>query len=219
MLIDQAVYAYLANKINTNSVVVDVGAYNGNVSRMLCKDSGGNPSKYYLIEPCPDNFKVLSKRSKGYNLFNIAIASHNGTTNLFIANHGKSDGSSQGNSIFEGFVRKNAWCKDVNKLEIKCVTLDKFLIDNKIEHVDFLKLNCEGGEYAIFSSDLDFLKRTTHIYLQLHGKYKDFLTKKAIKQKMSIANQLTDSGFSIVIGDKIKDIPKITGHIHQLWSH
>lgn len=51
----------------------------------------------------------------------------------------------------------------------KTLTFKEFLSENHIKHIDFLKIDCEGGEYDIFSKEnLPFLKSVNKIVVEFH---------------------------------------------------
>lgn len=51
----------------------------------------------------------------------------------------------------------------------RVITFREFLSENNIKHIDFLKVDCEGGEYDVFSSEhLPFLKTINKIVVEFH---------------------------------------------------
>jgi hypothetical protein len=48
-------------------------------------------------------------------------------------------------------------------------TFKEFLDENNIKHIDFLKCDCEGGEYDVFQpSNIEFLKTIPKIVTEFH---------------------------------------------------
>lgn len=210
---------YVASELGPESIVVDVGAYNGERSLRIMNASNGNPSNYYLIEACHVNFEEIKKKNKWFNIFNIAIGDKNGTENFYVVNHNGSDGTSQANSLFKEFVESKEWASDYSSVVVIVCTLDRFIIDNNISKIDFLKMNCEGSEYKIFDSQsTDFLDKTKFLYLQMHGKIDLFNSKEMIRKKTAINSLLLSKGFELVMGDKPSKISKTQKHIVQLWE-
>ena len=206
-------------KENPNHCVVDVGAYIGKVARELCETSQGNPANYYLFEPCPENYEILVKKCPEFNCHQCAISFEVGEEILFTANHPKSLGSSQCNSFFADFVDDKAWNNDTKEIKVSTLTLDHlhaYVLDSP--KIDLLKINCEGAELHIFEGTLNFLQYTDHIYIELHGKHKRFLTDESIKAKINICNKIQDAGFELIMGERPYEIPYIDTHILQLWS-
>jgi len=219
MNIDHQVYEMVSKNLNSESVIIDIGAYTGKIANDLIKKTNTNKKNYYLIEACPNNFKQLKKNCGECKLYNIAIGDKTGKIDFYIGNHKKSEGSSQANSLYKFFIEGKEWNKKTKKIEIDSYILDDFIKINKISDIDFIKINCEGGEYKIFSSlTLDFLEKTKYIYLQLHGKDKNFITDDMVKLKLKINDEIIKRNFELVLGDNYADIPKIKDHIHQLWK-
>ncbi len=218
--IDQQVHEYLAGQLGASSVVIDIGAHTGWLSKGLCQDAGGDPAKFYLVEACPDNFAVLQKECAGFNLFQLAISDAAGEVTLFTADDAKEqDGSSQSNSLFEGFIGHKDWNPGTVEVKVPAVTLNEFCRQNGIGKIDYLKINCEGGEYKILGpgAPLDFLDRTRFLYLQLHGKEPVFLTPEMLEAKLRINRQLLERGFRIKMGDLTEHIPANRKHVKQFW--
>jgi len=195
--------------------IIDVGAYTGNIIKETCSEL--SIYRALCIEACPKNFELLKK-----NLFdhphispvNLAIASHEGYVKLYVANHDDLDGSSQSNSLHKDFLANKVWAK-IKKKKIPCLTLDKFCDEYDIRDIHYLKINCEGCEFDIFDSPTkDFLEYTSVIYLELHGKCHRFNSKGFVKKKKKIMEELEQSGFRMVDGNRNVHEKK---HIEQLW--
>jgi hypothetical protein len=62
-----------------------------------------------------------------------------------------------------------------NNPNFECTTFKDLLKENKIKKINFLKIDCEGGEYSIFNDDnIDFLVNNVEFMaIEFHLKYKD----------------------------------------------
>lgn len=115
------------NKVKEGDVVLDIGSSCGPFSYKI-KDR--NISKLYCVEPSVSQIKALTKNIddlKHYEIINKAIGSDNQSTEAFV------------------YGDKNVF-KTVES--IKFNTLIK---EYGIKKIDFLKTDCEGGEYDIFN--------------------------------------------------------------------
>ncbi len=67
---------------------------------------------------------------------------------------------------------KLLWGKDQEKpmrVSCPCQSLDEVMLTAGVDHVDFLKVDCEGGEYAIFDSVSDAtLARISRVAMEFH---------------------------------------------------
>ncbi len=124
-------------------VIVSIGANIGLVTHYL-KDFG----KVYAIEPVSESFEVLKKNAEQWDnveVFKLAISDKDGEgiMNLW-------DENPTGNSL------TNTWEKYIpNKKSemVKTMRMDTFFKENKIEKVDFMKLDVEGAEDMILRSE------------------------------------------------------------------
>jgi len=94
----------------------------------------------YTMEPSSEHYEALemNKKANGWDnveLFKMALSDKNGKTKL-----GKQPENLTMNSITSGYSEGEM---------VKTVTIDKFFKDNKIKHVDFIKLDIEGAEEQV----------------------------------------------------------------------
>jgi FkbM family methyltransferase len=122
-------------------VVLDIGANIGIVTQYMrpyCH-------KLYAIEPASEHFEAL-KKNKEFNhwdnveLFNLAIADKNGKMRL-------------------NTLSNNRTCHSLaldyhqGEEEVETMRIDTFLEKNKIEKVDFVKMDIEGAEEAVLRGE------------------------------------------------------------------
>jgi FkbM family methyltransferase len=119
-----------------------------------------NPKlKVYMLEPHPETFKRLSSRfnSKNISLFNKGLSSQKSTAMLY--DYPDTSGTSFASiykKVITEMVNKNInFNGEANSSEIKLDTLDEFVKEHNIDHIDLLKIDTEGSE-------LDVLKGATN---------------------------------------------------------
>lgn len=211
----------LLRRLTDQSTFVDIGAYVGDVASTYQKKANLNPSNCYLIEACPLNYNIICHKYPEFieTTYNVAITDRDEPVEFYIGDHPSLEGTSQANSLYKDFTFEKKWCKKKNAINIVGMALDSFIESAGIEHIDALKINCEGGEYKIFQSPtLDFLQRTVTIYLQLHGKSDIFMTEERIDEKLRIVRMIRNAGFTFIAGDREEDIPTMRNHVSQVWS-
>lgn len=129
-------------------IILDVGACWGEFSLILGKHY--NESHIYAIEASEKNYKILCdninfklNNFKNVKPFKFIVSDKEnykyikniiGTTNI---------------------VKDNIKKDDKNYSKIKTITLKKFLSENKLTHIDFLKLDIEGHELNLINDILD----------------------------------------------------------------
>ena len=91
------------------------------------------------------------------------------------------------------------------------LTMEKILIDNGIERVDFLKMDIEGSEFDLLCADNSWLERVEKIAMEVHQQYGE------IKR---IIRVLEDYGFQTWIRSKhgvfVDDLEDDIGYLFAL---
>jgi FkbM family methyltransferase len=127
-------------EVEEGDIVVDLGASLGPFTYSILPK---NPKQCFVVEPLSYHIEILNKNVGQENV-----------------------------KIIQGAI------SDKKKLEITwdnitetspTFTFKEFLDDNNINKIDFLKCDCEGGEYDVFSkSNIEFLKTIPKIVVEFH---------------------------------------------------
>ena len=127
-------------EVEEGDIVVDLGASLGPFTYSILPK---NPKQCFVVEPLSYHIDILNKNVGQKNV-----------------------------KIIQGAI------SDKKKLEITwdniteispTFTFKEFLDDNNINKIDFLKCDCEGGEYDVFSkSNIEFLKTIPKIVVEFH---------------------------------------------------
>jgi FkbM family methyltransferase len=119
-------------EVEEDDIVLDVGASVGPFTYSILHKK---PKQVYCFEPSEREFKTLTKNVRGFAVIPIP------------------KGISHTNSIIESDMLFGG------ETEMETITFDKFINLYNIEKIDFIKTDCEGGEYDIFTQEnLEFLK-------------------------------------------------------------
>lgn len=171
--------------IKNNDIVVDIGANVGIFSTFAVKSA--NNVRVFAYEASPETFKYLKTNIDHNKLFssikahNLAVSGRNGNVRLFL--HEKGSG---GNSLFTD----NVTSKNKNYVEIRAITLRDIFVSNRLDRIDFLKLDCEGAEYDILlGSRKELLDKIGKIAMEVHK-----IKGHTVQQ---LKNHLSKSGFKI----------------------
>ncbi len=167
--------------------VVDIGAHYGYFSIFASKNTSAD-SQIFSIEPSKENFNSLQQNLEDCQIenvktFQMAIGGENGILDLYT-------GLSINHSLIENYALLGKE-KNTQKVEVK--TLEQFIKDNEIEQIDFLKMDCEGAEYAILFNTLSSIfEKINVISMEFHDmKDPDFTGDEIVKK-------LEENGFEIV---------------------
>lgn len=146
------------------ATIIDIGGHFGYFSLFASNQAHLN-SKIYTIEPSRSNYNQLNKniQDTGKNnieSFRLAIGDENRNCKLFL-------GTSENHSIFHDYSLLNQQSGKADHIEMQ--TLEQFILNNQIEKVDFLKLDCEGAEYKIIASTpKSIFQKIDRIVMEFH---------------------------------------------------
>ena len=146
----------LKHFLQPHFLVFDVGANAGKWSQLVLSYE---PScKIIAFEPAPEIYQRLANnkilRKKGASFYNFALSDTLGTANFYYYNKTKEL------SLLSGFYNRSSVNQDQDTkpstISIEKETLDHFCHNQKINYIDFLKIDTEGAELAV-------LKGTTNL--------------------------------------------------------
>ena len=123
-------------EVEPGDVVVDVGASLGPFTYSILNKK---PKHVFCFEPCEEEFPTLIKNTLGHPVSHLlkGISSVNGLVDE--------------NKLFNSVMGTQ------NKMET--ITFKRFLELYDLPKIDFLKTDCEGGEYDIFTDEnFDYIK-------------------------------------------------------------
>ena len=118
-------------EVESGDIVVDIGASVGPFTFSILEK---NPKHVFCLEPSENEFSTLVKNTIGYPVtqINKGISDKNGVVDSEL--------------LFGG--EKN----------MESLTFKKFIKLYNLEKIDFMKLDCEGGEYNIFiQENIDYI--------------------------------------------------------------
>jgi len=142
------------------NVVLDIGANVGLFSLYMLKKH--NCKRIYAIEPTKKAFVQLSDSlndEPNASIHKVAIYDYTGKSKI------KTD---EQNSTISGFHNEEIHPysnNSMNEEEVDVIKLCDFLNNHNIDHVDLIKIDIEGAEYAVIDSlsDLDILKSDRYL--------------------------------------------------------
>jgi FkbM family methyltransferase len=144
--------------IGPDAVIVDVGA---NVGLFTAAILEARPrARAYLFEPVKeyaDRARVRFAKNENVEVLHLALSDTNGPTTIYKPRHNPG-----GNSIVkvqvDKYTRENAVVWDSEPVEVR--VFDDWARERGLQHVDFVKTDTEGNDYAVLKGVLPFLDRT-----------------------------------------------------------
>lgn len=136
-------------------LIIDIGANVGYFSFLML-------SKYpkatiHAFEPFPPNFRLLKEYQTLHpnlklHLHQVAVAGESGELQF---HYNANDEFSTSAAISDN--------QEGSSTKVQALTLPDFLKENKIDKIDWLKVDCEGAEYGIFQNLPDEVFQQTRI--------------------------------------------------------
>ncbi|MGP8069900.1 MAG: FkbM family methyltransferase [Candidatus Bathyarchaeia archaeon] len=153
-----------------DKVIVDIGMGNGDSAIFFAKRG----AKLVLgLEPYPDNFNLAKENIKLNGIedsviaLNLALSQTKGIVNMLVASRSPT-WSTTNYPAYTPNQEMMGWFDTV--IKVPATTLEALLQDFGLEHVDLLKLDCEGCEHEVISSaSPDTLNRISSMIFEFHG--------------------------------------------------
>ena len=143
---------FLKSVLEEGSTVIDVGSNVGSFIDQINRIN--TKTKIYSIEPNKDLIHFQQKKFKNYfniTYSNLAISDKNKTAIFYLRN-------SLSHSSLTKYHNESLVNKITNEVKVKVVTLEEFLISNKITEVTLLKIDTEGNELKILNNSISLIK-------------------------------------------------------------
>lgn len=164
--------------LNENSIVFDLGGYKGEFASDIYNKF--SPT-IYVFEPILSFYEIIKNKfshNKKVKSFHFGLSNIEEKMNISLADNSSS-----------------VYIKSDETETIQLKSIVEFIESNKIEKVDLIKINIEGGEYGVLESLLEsnLISKFTNIQVQFH----DFIIPNAkqrmnaIQEKLSITHKLT----------------------------
>jgi FkbM family methyltransferase len=138
--------------VQEDDIVMDIGAHMG---MFTCHALDLGAKRVYSIEPNKTLLKTTMK-----NAFDHIVDKKECPVIPIHCMIGDKDSDKESASIYG--------VQDIENAEVR--SFKEIVKDYQIDHIDFLKIDCEGGEYTIFTEEnLEFIKTNVrHIAVEFH---------------------------------------------------
>jgi FkbM family methyltransferase len=158
----------IKNKIGKpDPVIFDIGACDGHFTFESQKYFPA--AHIFSFEPFPDSYQMLvnnTKECEKISTHQLALSNSIGSTEFYV-NASKATNSLLPAKFTDSFIDRHLVFE--KKITVETTTIDAFVKQNKIEHIDILKLDVQGGELMIFQGAKEMLsgKRVKLIYSEI----------------------------------------------------
>jgi FkbM family methyltransferase len=145
-------------KICKGDTVIDIGAHVGDFTIYAIIKGA---KKVFAFEPDPTSFSDLKNNIHLNSISNailkkIAVSNKNGYAKFYV------NSINGGNSLIH-------FNSNSNSIKVKTISIDDIFKECKIKNIDFLKIDCEGGEGLILDNPkINTWKSINKIALEYH---------------------------------------------------
>lgn len=177
--------------ITKGDIVIDIGANIGVFGLMAARMGA---EKILEVEPFPKNTAVILKNFKNNRLHNptieqSAISSKVGKAKLYLGDlnsHNLLFNRNSTDDLFENYI------------EVPTLTLEKLFTLHKIDHCNFLKIDCEGSEGDIvYSTPFSTWKKIDKIAIEYHDNVSTFSHKDIVRKLSKLGYKI-----EVVVSDR-----------------
>ncbi len=155
---DKADHLILDYNLSENSIVFDLGGYQGNWTNDIYNKYRCN---IIVFEPVLSFYKNIKKRfefNDKIKIYNCGLSNTNKNTKIFL--------NKDASTVFdEGKQGKNLGFEIITLVDIIDV-----IKKHNIQKIDLMKINIEGGEYEVLPRliDSDYVKLCKNLQIQFH---------------------------------------------------
>jgi len=193
-------------KKNDKIIIFDIGGCEGedSIRYSIIFPS----SQIFVFEPLPNNQKLIVENIDKYKASNIKlIPSAVSDLDGFLEFHVSSgDPEHESDKLDWDFGNKSSsllppeklnnpsWLKFRKKIDVETITLNSFLLTNKIEEVDFVHMDVQGAELKVLMGAKDYINKIKAVWLEVA----DIELYKGQPLRVDIQNFMTKNGFYLV---------------------
>jgi FkbM family methyltransferase len=146
--------SFVARFLRRGMIVLDIGAHHGFYT-LLASKLVGPAGKVFAFEPSPREQKALRlnltlNRCKNVSVQRLALSDAETQADLYVVN----DEHTGFNSL-----RPPGIPSPTTQVTVSVKQLDNWIRETKVDHVDFIKLDVEGGEFAVLKGGAKLLEQ------------------------------------------------------------
>lgn len=189
-----------------NLTILDIGGCEGEESIRYSRLFPN--ATIFIFEPLPSNQELIKRNIEAYHLNNVtllpvALSDVDGRSKFYVSSgHPEEenkdldwDFGNKSSSLLEPHDLKNhQWLEFKNEIVVPTMTLSKFMMENKLEKVDFLHMDVQGAELKVLKGAKDKLRGIKAIWLEVAdvSMYKNQVLRRELESFMK------KNGFTLV---------------------
>jgi len=164
---------------NDKMTILDIGGCEGEESIRYSRIFPF--SSIYIFEPLPKNQKLVAENIIKYKVENVeliplAVSDEDAISKFYVSsghpenqlNDSNWDFGNKSSSLLNPEKSNNPdWLEFNDKIDVKTITLNTFLIKNKINEVDFIHMDVQGAELKVLRGAKSYLSKIKAIWLEV----------------------------------------------------
>jgi len=160
----------LDNFIKRGDVCFDIGANKGYYTYKF--EQLTESRNIYTFEPILSNYKFLKKMFQKCNVFNFALSNKNCISQFKIPIVNKKLLHTRGKLNFKIIEENETGFETIN---VKCRTLDSFILKQNIKKINLIKIDVEGNELNVINGAIETIKKfKPTILIEIEQRVHDF---------------------------------------------
>ena len=193
-------------KKNDKLIVFDIGGCEGEESLRYSRIFPS--SQVFVFEPLPNNQKLIVENIEKYEVENVklipfAVSDVNGCLEFHVSSghpeheSNKLDwdfGNKSSSLLPPEKLNNPSWLKFRKKIDVETITLNSFLLTNKMEEVDFVHMDVQGAELKVLMGAKGYINKIKAVWLEVA----DIELYKGQPLRVDIENFMTKNGFYLV---------------------
>lgn len=192
-------------KRNDKLTILDVGGCEGEESIRYSRIFPF--STIYIFEPLPENQKLVAENILKYKVENVkliplAVSDEDGFSQFYVSSgHPENqpndldwDFGNKSSSLLPPENNPHKWLNFDKTISVNTITLSVFLLNNKIDSIDFIHMDVQGAELKVLLGAKDAVKKIKAIWLEVA----DIELYKNQPFRMDIENFMNLNGFYLV---------------------
>ena len=188
-------YSYKDCKIEKEDFVIDAGGCWGDTS-LIFSSKAGKKGKVFTFEFFEDNLNILKE-----NFYNNKIFSNN----IFLTEKPLYDKSNRKLYLNHACADITTLTENKNNLQqYKTISIDDFVNDNKIEKIDFIKMDIEGCELKALQGAQNTLKKyKPKLAIAAYHKYEDYYEIPKFLNELNIGYKFYFANYTLGFSDTV----------------
>ena len=157
-----------------NPIIVELGVHWSEDTHRLM-NLCSTPPRYYGFEPDPRNISTIKERQAQLpyklNLVEGAVGEHDVVLDFHLSDGRHPNNGNQmtgANSIRppKEVLKRHAWIDFGKKIKVRCYSLDRYCLLNKIDYIDFMWCDIQGAEYDMILGAREIMAKTKYALLE-----------------------------------------------------